>query len=406
MSKNIFAGGVILSALCLTSCNRQPAAGAAASAAPNAAETGANKQEVVLSPNQQAAVRIETQPAAVSQESDLLRVKGRIALADERSWRVGVRTTGSVVAVYKGLGDYVRKGQILARYHADEVRDSRALYRRAVSDVSRTQAGAAQAQRNRDRAQRMLDLKAGSQQQLEQAEQDLVAARAEARNAEIEVERLRDLLEDDLRVPAEPKANRQDDLEDDVPILAPGDGYILEKNVTPGKSVDISSVTFVIGDLSKVWMLASVRQEDLGRLRTGQGASVTLPGDTEHRWSGKITNLGQELDPATRVMQVRIELDNRDNRFRPEMLANAEIPVGGRKATVQVSSDAVQQIGDQEVVFVQKETNRFEVRAVRTGETAGGKTPILDGLKGGEAVVVRGSFVLKSQLLKSTLESE
>ncbi len=234
----------------------------------------------------------------------------------------------------------------------------------------------------------------------------MVAARAEMRNAEIEVERLRDLLEDDLRVPAEPKAGRADDIEDDVPVLAPGDGYIIEKNVTPGKSIYTSAVTFVIADLSKVWMLASVRQEDLGKLRAGQNASVTLPGEAARRFAGKITNLGQQLDPVTRVMQVRIELDNRENRFRPEMLANAEIPVGSRKPTIVVASDAVQQVGDQQVVFVQNGTGRYQVRAVRTGDTADGRTPILDGLQAGEQVVVRGSFVLKSQLLKSTLENE
>jgi cobalt-zinc-cadmium efflux system membrane fusion protein len=214
------------------------------------------------------------------------------------------------------------------------------------------------------------------------------------------------LLEDDLRVPAEPKAGRASEAEDDVPILAPGDGYILEKNVTPGKSIDTSTVTFVIADLTKVWMLASVRQEDLGRLRAGQSAAVTLPGEVRRRFPGRITNLGQQLDPVTRVMEVRIELDNRANRFRPEMLANAEIPVGGRKTTILVVSDAVQQVGDQQVVFVQNGAGRYQVRAVRAGDTADGKTPILDGLQAGERVVVRGSFVLKSQLLKSTLESE
>lgn len=406
MSKNRVAGSAVFLLLSLASCGSRPPVPAQTAAASNSPEARTSKAEVVLSPDQQATVHLETQPAAFSEEPDLLRVKGRIALADDRSWRVGVRTVGSVVAVYKGLGDYVRKGQILARYHADEVRDSRALYRRAVSEVSRTKAAAAQAQRNRDRAQRMLQLKAGSQQQLEQAEQDVVTANAEVRNAEIEVDRLRDLLEDDLRVPAEPRPNREDDMEDEVPIVAPGDGFILEKNVTPGKSVDVSSVTFVIGDLSKVWMLASVRQEDLGKLHIGQSAAVILPGDTGHRSPGKITNLGQELDPATRVMQVRIELDNRNNQFRPEMLANAEIPMAGRRRTILVSSDAVQQIGDQEVVFIRTSADRFAVRAVRAGETADGKTPILEGVNAGESVVLHGSFVLKSQLLKSTLESE
>ena len=214
----------------------------------------------------------------------------------------------------------------------------------------------------------------------------------------------RDVLEDDLRVPADPPTG--DETADQVPIIAPVNGYIIEKSITPGKTVELSTDTFVIGDLSQVWMLASVRQEQFGELRTGQPVTVTLPGLTDRNFSGRITNLGQEFDPTTRVMQVRIVLNNSDNRLRPEMLANADIPVGERKLVLLVPSDAVQQIAGQDIVFVRTATDRFTVRPVHVGETAGGKTPVLDGLKPGEEVVVRGSFVLKSQLLKSTMESE
>jgi cobalt-zinc-cadmium efflux system membrane fusion protein len=369
-------------------------------------ETKSSPDEVVLSPDQQSTAMIETQAAALSQDPDMLKVKGRIALADDHTWRVGVRTVGSVVAVYAGLGDYIRKGQILARYHADEVRDSRAQYRAAVSELDRAKSAALQAQRNRDRAQRLLELKAGSVQQVEQAQQDLVNAQSAIKKAQIEVDRGRDLLEDDLRVPADPPANRKDETEDDIPIIAPADGYIIEKNVTPGKTVELSSVTFVIADLSKVWMLAFVRQEDLEKLRVGQSAFVTLPGAESTRLAGKIANLGQQFDPETRVMQVRIELNNAANRLRPEMLANAEIPVGTRKPALVVQSDAVQQVNGQDAVFIRTAADRFAVRPVKVGETSDGKTPILDGIKVGDQVAIRGSFILKSQLLKSTLEGE
>lgn len=404
MRPRIFATVLILPGL--IGCGSHPAPRGTPAAADQQPGTAPGKTEVLLSPSQRKAMAIETRPAAVSDQPDVLRVKGRIAAADNRTWRVGVRTVGSVVAVYKELGDFVRKGEILARYHADEVRDSRALYRAAEAELDRTQAIARQAGRNRDRARRMLELKAGSQQQLEQTEQDLATANAGVRKAQIEVERLRDLLEDDLRVPAEPTANQENALEDDVPILAPGDGYIFEKNVTMGKSVEISTVAFVIADLSKVWMLASVRQEDLGKLRMGQAAGVTLAGEPNRRWPGRITNLGQELDPATRVMQVRIELDNRDGRLRPEMLANADFPVGRGTPRIVVPSEALQQVGDETVIFVETSPGRFTVRPVRAGESDGGGTPILEGLHAGEPIVVRGSFVLKSELLKSTLESE
>ena len=72
---------------------------------------------------------IETQAAAFSSEPQMLHVVGHIAFADDRTWRVGVRADGLVMFVYAGLGDYVKKGQVLARYHADEVREARAQYR-------------------------------------------------------------------------------------------------------------------------------------------------------------------------------------------------------------------------------------------------------------------------------------
>jgi membrane fusion protein, heavy metal efflux system len=153
-------------------------------------------------------------------------------------------------------------------------------------------------------------------------------------------------------------------------------------------------------------MLASVRQEDLEKLRAGQSAFVTLPGLDGPRFPGKITNLGQQFDPSTRVMQVRIELSNPNNRLRPEVLANAAIPVGGRKSALLMPSDAVQQVNGQDVVFVQTAPGRFAVRPVRVGESSDGSTPILEGIKVGDQVAIRGSFILKSQLLKSTLENE
>jgi membrane fusion protein, heavy metal efflux system len=369
-------------------------------------ETKASKEEVVLSPEQQASAKIETQEVAISKAPEMLRVKGRIALDDDQIWRVGVRTLGSVMRVYANLGDHVKKGQILARYHADEVRDSRAQYRATLSELDRAKAAVAQAQRSLSRAQRLLELKAGSVQQVEQAQQDLISAQSIEKKAEIEVDRGRDLLEDDLKVPADPPANRTDETEDEVPIIAPGDGYIMEKNVTPGKTVELSSVTFVIGDLSKVWMLAAVRQDDLAKLRQGQPAFVTLPGQDGVRLAGKVTNLGQEFDPNTRVMQVRIELANANNRLRPEMLANAEFPIGEGKPVLLVPSDSVQQVDGVDVVFVRTAADRFTARPVHVGEAADGKTPILGGINAGDTIAVRGSFILKSQLLKSTLDSE
>ena len=392
---------LILCSLVMAACN-----GGTSNAPASEHAAHPNKGEIVLTAAQQAAGMIQTQTVALSDAADTLRVTGRIALADDRIWRVGVRADGLVMAVYAGLGDFVQKGQVLARYHADEVREARAGYRKSLAELGRVQAAQALAQRNYDRAQTLLSLKAGSVQQVEQARQDLLSAQTQVQGAQIEVNRGEDELSDDLRVPADPPPGTPAEIADEVPILAPASGYVLEKNITPGKTVQPSTDTYLIGDLSQVWMLASVRQEKLNQLRAGQSATVTLPGAPGQRFAGKLTNLGQQLDETTRVMQVRIVLNNPGNRLKPEMLVDAEIPVGDRKPTLLVPSDAIQQIENQDIVFVQTAAGHFEIRPVRDGNTTNGKTPILEGLKPGEQLVVQGSFTLKGQLLKSTMESE
>jgi len=398
--KTIWFTSLLASALVLAGCGT-----AKPVEAPQAQEKAA-KTEIVLTPAQVSTAMIETQTAALRNEPEMLQTKGRIVLADDHVWRVGIRTPGLVMVVYAGLGDYVRKGQVLARYHADEVREERAHYRAALAELRLAETLVAQAQRNRDRAQRLLDLKAGSVQQLEQMQQDVASAQAAEKKAQIEVDRGQDLLEDDLKVTVDPPPASAGEFADDVPILAPESGYVIEKNITPGTAIDLTTQTFVIGDLSKVWMLASVRQEDLVGLRVGTAATVTLPGDPSLRFSGRITNLGQQFDPETRMMEVRIALDNLRNLLRPEMLANAEIPRGAGKPILSVPSDAIQQINDADVVFVLTEPGHFAIRPVRAGATSAGRTSILEGIQPGEKIVVRGSFVLKSQLLKSTMESE
>jgi cobalt-zinc-cadmium efflux system membrane fusion protein len=365
-----------------------------------------NKDEIVLPSSEQAGGFIQTEPTALSEEPDILRVTGRIALADDRTWRVGVLTEGRVEIVYAGLGDYVKKSQVLARMHSHELHDARAQYETSRSELNRLQAAAALAQRNYDRMETLLTLKAASIQQTEQARQDLLNAQIALHDGEIAVNRDRIHLEDNLGVPADLASDAHDENADLIPILAPGTGYILDKKVTPGSTVQPSTDTFLIGELSQVWMLASVRQENLADLRVGQSATVTLPGVPGDRFEGKITNLGQELDQTTRAMKVRIVLNNPKMKLKPEMLANAEIPVGKNKPTLLVRSDAIQQIDGQDVVFVRTAADRFAIRPVRVGETSEGRTRVFEGLKTGEQIVIRGSFVLKSQLLKSSMEGQ
>jgi membrane fusion protein, heavy metal efflux system len=366
------------------------------------ATTAGNKvasDEVTLSTQAQAEQKIEVAPVELGTAVVSQRAKGHIALPDNATWRVGVLAEGRVEKVYFNLGDFVEKGQVLARMHSHDVHETRAAYANAVAERTRLQAAEALAEKNYDRSQRLYTLKAESVSQVETAKQELVNAQSATREADNDVHREQSHMEEILGIKADTPANGSDDA-DLIPIKAPASGRILQKNVTPGSTISTSTDAFVIGDLSHLWMLASVDATTLSKLHLGQTATLTLPDAT---YTGRITNLGQEFDPVTRLMQVRIEIRNPDNRLRPEMLASAEFVTGAGTPAVLVPQEAIQQVNGQDVVFVRLAADRFKVQAVQTGENMRGNVRILQGLKPGEQVMTHGSFIAKSQLLKSTI---
>ena len=395
---------VLLAALCIgleiacAGCGRQPAD------EPNARTSAPSTPgEVVISPAEQVAQRIEVQTVEMRDLPAVLSLPGRIALPDNATFRVGVLTDGRVEKVYANLGDYVHKGEILARMHSHDVHDARAAYQTAVAESGKFDSARSLAQTEYDRIQRLYALKAASLEETQIAHQELVNAQTEAKNARIAVIRERTHLEDTLGVPADIPENSHNENDELVPIAAPASGYVLEKNVTPGVTIQPSTDAFVVGDLSRLWMLASVRADQLARLRVGQRAVVSIPDAPGETFSGKVANLGQRFDPTTRQMLIRIEFTNTGGRLRPEMLARAELPVGEKKAALLVPQEAVQQVNGQDVVFVRLSTDHFAVRPIQAGESAQGMLRVLAGLQPGDHVVTGGSFLVKSQLLRSSI---
>ncbi len=359
--------------------------------------------EVVISPSEQAGQKIEVQAVRMSDLHGVLRLPGHIALPDNGSWRVGVLTDGRVEKVYANLGDYVHIGQILARMHSHDVHDARAAYQIAVADRARLESAQALAQTEYDRTQRLYALKAVSLEQTQIAHQELITAQTEATNAGTAVIRERTHLEDTLGVPADVPANSHNENDELVPIVAPASGYVLEKTVTPGATIQPSTDAFVIGDLSRLWMLASVTAEQLARLHIGQSASISLPDVPGDSFSGRVVNLGQQFDATTRQMQIRIEVANTGGRLRPEMLARAELPVGEKKTALLVPQDAVQQVNGQDAVFVRSSADHFVMRPIQAGQTTQGMVQVISGIQPGEQVVTHGSFLVKSQLLRASI---
>lgn len=403
MKQIILGPAVFAGVLLLAGCSSSGSANSGQKSV--APEQKAATAEVAIPVDQQRGV-IESQAIEQTSASDVLHVPGRITLADNGMWRVGAVTSGRIDRVLVTQGDFVHQGQILARMHSHDVPEAKANYLVAKAELSRLESSAALAQKNYERMQRLYALKAASLEQTELARQQTTDAQTALRNGQIAVQRERAHLEDNLGISPEGGSDAKSEVSDLIPIRAPASGYVLEKKTTPGSVVEPSNDLFVIGALQRLWMLASVNDSDWAKLRLGQSAIITVNGLPGQQVQGKITDLGQQLDPLTHVIRVRIEFDNSRAKFRPEMLGQAQIAATNSRQVLAVPVDSIQQIQDQDVIFVRTGPDRFAMHPVRTGETLGNRVVILEGANPGDQVVTKGSFVLKSEMLKSSMESE
>ena len=353
---------------------------------------------VVLDATEQRKGHIVVATIGVEDVAATLDVPGRLTFDEDQTWRVGAIASGRIENISARIGDAVSTGQILGRLHSHEVHEARAGYQEAQTELDRARSAQDYAKQRRDRAERLLDLKAGSRQDLETAEADLRNAQASVARADSELEK----EHAHLSIFGIPMTGE----EDDIPILAPAAGLVLERKATVGSVVNSGDELFVITKISSLWMIAAANEVDLSKMHAGQAARVQVRAYPDRQFTGRILKLGEQLDPATRTLQIRIAVPNPQGLLKPEMYATASLQQFGRHAALVVPEEAVQEIDGVTIVFVRDSQNEFRARAVEPGRHADGGIEILKGLNRGEAVVVKGSFALKSQLLKARIQDE
>jgi multidrug efflux pump subunit AcrA (membrane-fusion protein) len=189
-------------------------------------------------------------------------------------------------------------------------------------------------------------------------------------------------------------------------IKAPIDGVIIERQATTGELVDRAKEIYTLSDPTQLWAIAEVKERDIAAVKTGQDATFTVLPYPQAQFHGKVTLVGNQVESGSRTLEVRIAVDNADGRLKPGMFADVEITTTILNDALLISDTALQTDGEDQIVFVAHEGNRFEKRVVKLGEEQQGQVQILDGLKPGEPVVTEGSFILKSEMLKGELGEE
>lgn len=188
-----------------------------------------------------------------------------------------------------------------------------------------------------------------------------------------------------------------------VPLRAPIDGVVMEKKAIEGMRAAPGEMLFRIVDLSTVWIIAEVFEQDLADIALGQTADATLLAYPGRRFPGKVTFIYPMMTAATRTARVRIELPNSDGALMPDMYGTVAIASGATSALA-IPDSAVIDSGMRRVVLVEKAEGRFEPREVKTGRRGDGYVAVLEGLNEGEKVVVAANFLIDAESnLKSAL---
>ena len=327
---------------------------------------------------------------------------GQIVMNEERTSHIGTYTDGRVTELHANVGEEVRRGIVLARMHSHDVHETRAAYYTALQDVKKQEAAKAYQQQMLDRMQRLYQLKSASRQEVDKAESDLHTAQADVANAHIAVDKEIAHLTDILHLP-ESALNNINETNEQVPVIAPAPGVVVARNITLGSVVEPGQEVYTVTDLSSVWMMASVNESDISKVHVGERAAVLTQAFPSEQFIGTVIALGTELDAKTRTLQAKILIPNSKLQLRPGMYASAQLSQGASQPALFVSEEAVQDLNGGSIVFVRTAPDTFEARPVQVAERLHGQAEINAGLNSGDSVVVKGSFVVKSEMLKSQI---
>jgi len=353
----------------------------------------AGDQKLTLTPEQlqRAGLKVETVGEKPSSEAMGQMATGVIQANTYKETPVMSLVGGIVRSIKPELGQSVQRGQTVAIVASNELADLQSRYLAALAALD-------EHHRHHARTIKLVQIGAASREELEMANTKL-------RDAESEVANLRQrLLLLGLSSQRIASLNSSSQISSEVNVPAPSSGTLTSRSVNPGEVIEANKELMRVTDLSSIWVVGQVYEKDLATIRVGSGANITSDAYLGRVFRGRISYVEPKVDPATRTAQVRIELANPGQIFKIGMYVNVAFatPGAAERTLLVVPKEAVQAIGNQQIVFVASEkANEFALRAVRLGPESNGFYPVLEGLSVGERVITEGSFMLRAEWLKS-----
>ena len=304
---------------------------------------------------------VKSEAAALRELKRTLRVTGRIEIDERRTYTIAPRFEGWVEHLYVNTtGQAVSKGQALFDVYSPELVSAQREHALAIQGLAA-----------------LKDADDDAKQSMQQLA-DASAARLKNWNM----------------------ADVQADTGDSRPRVtfrAPASGIVLEKKAVQGMRFMPGEMLYQIADLSSVWVIAEVPEQDIGQVDLGSKTQVTVDAWPERSFDGKVAFVYPTLNSATRTVQVRIAIANPKALLKPAMFANVQITMGKAEKVLTVPTSAVIDSGTRQVVLVRLAEGRFEPRAVTLGSRSDDHVEVLSGIAEGEQVVTAANFLIDAE---------
>ncbi len=365
----IFKSAFLLIALALVACNKKETEEHPHEAAEEHRE---NETTVTLTEHQRFHIRLE--PAEVKESSVPipLTLPGKVMLNERRRTEITARLSGRVDKVSAFAGERVVGGQMLAQVFSQEFLTMQMEYLQAIERTRR------------------LGNESSDQPT---AKTILLSARKKLEAAGLSENDLHQ-----LEAAKEPMGF--------LPVRASFAGAVLNTEIVQGQFVELGAHLFEIADLTTLWVLADIYEQDLLRVHKGMKAEVEVTPYPREMFPATLTEIFDVVDAQTRTVKARLEAQNPQRKLKPEMFASVHLTTELGGNTIKVPASAILGETERHFVFVAIDDSTFGKRDVRTGAETRDIVEVLDGLATGERIVIRGGFFLKSELAKETFGEE
>jgi cobalt-zinc-cadmium efflux system membrane fusion protein len=322
-----------------------------------------------------APIALKTAAVTVTAIDDVLEIPARVTPDPGRVVRVFPPAGGRLIHVEVRPGDQVTRGKSVAILESSDVWQARSDYNKARAEDERLD-------RTYKRNKLLFEHKVLSEREFEDAQANFTEAHAELDRA---TARLRLLG-------ASPDKNTNQ-----VSLSAPIAGTVLTIGATTGeisKSTDSSDAICTIADLSTVWILGDVYEKDLASVQPGSTVEIAISAYPGEKWTGKVAQISDAVDPATRTLKLRIVMPNPGHKFRPDMFASIRVHRQQAQAML-IPSSAVLHEGGDTAVMVQTAPGKYERRLIEERSLNPQQTVVMKGINPGDLVVTEGAALLR-----------